>query len=104
MTTRFKPGPRTPIYSFRPECSIDLIQAAVILHTVARDGWSLRRVTVFDEYTGSVGVELLADLSLEQLRAILRLVPDGHVMVETLRPVPLAENTLEREPDLSRRP
>ena len=38
--------------------------------------------------------------TLEQLQGILRTIKDAHVMLQTLRPVPLADNSLERDYEL----
>lgn len=47
-----------------------------------------------------VEVEFKSSLTLEELRGILNEQIDSHVMVQTLRPVPLALNSLERDRDL----
>lgn len=44
-----------------------------------------------------VKVEFESNGTLEQLREILRKIIDGHVMLETLREVPLDKNSLERD-------
>lgn len=40
---------------------------------------------------------LVIDMSLEQLRNFMRLQEDSHVMVQSLRECPLAQNSLERD-------
>jgi hypothetical protein len=47
--------------------------------------------------SGEIAVELHTPLGLDYLRGIMRQVVDGHVMLQTLRPIPLAENKLERD-------
>ncbi len=46
------------------------------------------------------GCEIITTASLKKLRAIMRRVVDGHVMLSTLRPCPFAENSLERDWDI----
>lgn len=81
------------IYSFRAECQTDVegfrqaLNAAEISHSI-----DCRPDSQFPD----VDVELKTDATLEILKTLLRTVPDGHVMVETLRAGPLAENSLER--------
>ena len=45
-------------------------------------------------------VEIRTDANLEQLQEALRSVEDAHVMLQTLRQVPLAENSLRRDYDI----
>ncbi len=47
-----------------------------------------------------VDVEMQCSATLEQLQGILRTIKDAHVMLQTLRPVQLADNSLERDYDL----
>ena len=42
-------------------------------------------------------VEFESTASLEEVRNVMRLVEDGHVMLQTLRPIPLNENSLDRD-------
>lgn len=48
-------------------------------------------------YTPDVSVELNTTLFIEELRVILREIQDSHIMIETLRQVPLSENSLDRD-------
>ena len=63
-------------------------------------GLRMERLTLDSD----VAVEIMVDpsVSLGTMRRWMREVPDGHVMIQTLRPVPLAENSLEREPEFAR--
>lgn len=45
-------------------------------------------------------VELQCSANLDQLQGILRTIKDAHVMLQTLRPVPLADNSLVRDYEL----
>jgi hypothetical protein len=42
-------------------------------------------------------MELITEVTVERLREIMRGQNDMHIMLETLRPVPLRENSLERD-------
>lgn len=42
-------------------------------------------------------IEIRADISYEALLGLIREIPDGHVMLQTLREGPLSENNLERD-------
>lgn len=44
-------------------------------------------------------IEIRTELTLDELLTMIRAIPDGHVMLQTLEPVPLAENSLERDYD-----
>jgi hypothetical protein len=48
-----------------------------------------------------VEVEMHTDASLDSLRGLIRQVTDGHVMLQTLRQVPLQDNSLERDYDMT---
>lgn len=85
-------------FSFRAECLPDveaffevLKEAGVVseLETHGADGFP------------DVCVQIRAEASLAQLRELMLEVVDGHVMVETLRAVPLDQNSLERDLDQS---
>lgn len=63
------------------------------LHHVKREG---------DKYPGpDVYVEFMAEVPLDKLQAILRGGVDLHVGLQTLRPVPLKDNPLSRDYNLS---
>lgn len=49
---------------------------------------------------GEVVGEFKSTMSLEELRDALRELEDSHVMLQTLRQCPLAENSQERDYDL----
>lgn len=87
------------VFSMRAECADD----AEGFFKAAQDAGIRLSSTVNKDQTGlpDVEVEVYADASIEQLRDILRQITDGHVMLETLRPVPLAGNSLERDESVS---
>jgi hypothetical protein len=86
-----------PIYSFRAECQDDVDRLRLALTTAGIS--SSMQITRPDQLP-DVQVELESQAKLETIRNIMRGVIDGHVMVETLRARPLANNTLERNYDV----
>ncbi|HGM8087240.1 TPA: hypothetical protein ACKP9S_003611 [Pseudomonas aeruginosa] len=86
---------RLPTFSFRAECEQDAVE---FLAAVEGNGFSVQG-TVIPDVTGlpDFDVEVRTDANLEQLREVVRTIPDGHVMLQTLRQVPLAGNSLERD-------
>lgn len=86
-----------PIYSFRAECIADV----KALHKLLRDQGVTSELSVNDHSEiPDTRVELHAKISQEALMQSIRAVPDGHVMLQTLQPVPLAANSLERNFDV----
>jgi hypothetical protein len=85
-------------YSFRAECRADAeaFQALVMAGGQVTD-W---RTVSDDGGYPDVEVEFKSQTSLEALRGMLRTLVDGHVMLQTLQPVPLADNSLERDFDI----
>lgn len=83
------------IYSLRAECESD---AKHFLDEAEAEGFLLSS-TVYPDQDGlpDVEIELVSNATLEQLRSVIRRMPDGHVMLQTLRQVPLAGNSLERD-------
>jgi len=82
------------LFSFRAECR----------HDVSEFEWRCRAVgfepilTIYKvENYPDVNVEMQTVAPIEKLKGIMRQVADSHVMIETLRECPLAENSLERE-------
>lgn len=85
-------------FSFRAECQPDVeaFQAAMAAAGV------VATMKAAGDTSGltDLEVEMQSDSSLGQLQYVLRQVTDGHVMLQTLREVPLAANSLERDYDL----
>jgi len=48
-------------------------------------------------WCGEWGMEITTKLDLEQMRNVIRGIPDGHVMLQTLLEVPLEQNPLKRD-------
>lgn len=81
------------IYRFRAECQPDVDDLRSLL------GKGFDKITIINSPPfPDVEVELETKLSLEELRAVMRRVVDGHVMVQTV--APLDEYTGERDYDL----
>lgn len=89
-------------FSFKTEMDHDVQTFTDVLKAVAP------HATVYSEeffigpdkrWCGEWGVEVKTLLDLEQMRSIIRSIEDGHVMLQTLREVPLTQNRLERDFD-----
>ena len=85
-------------FSFRAECLVDVQAFNKLLSS--RGFISELKTEADDAGLPDVEVEMKAGATLGQLRELLRHVVDGHVILQTLRPVPLSENSLERDYDL----
>lgn len=84
------------IYSFRAECPIDVVN---FLHNAyekcMENDKRLGALTVLtDKGFPDCQVEFLSDYSLEKLQDIMREQEDSHVMIDTIRPVPMFENSM----------
>lgn len=99
MITDTKPQPVSADYvgvvSFRAECEHDLEVLNGVLTQMPPGSF---HITNADEERSDCGVEMdiSGKLTIKTLHAAMRQVPDGHVMAETLRALPLKENTLKR--------
>ncbi|HEP6430609.1 TPA: hypothetical protein VDB83_004932 [Burkholderia cenocepacia] len=91
------PGEGTKNFSFRAECAADVerLQQACEKHGLAAV-WTVHS----DGISPDVEVDLKSMSSLKVLREVVREVVDGHVMLQTLRECPLAENSLEHDYNL----
>lgn len=86
------------VFSMRAECSVDFNRfmelakqnGLVVEHTVRPD----------PDGFPDVEIEFASDSTLANIADVIRQVPDGHTMLQTLRPVPLADNSLERDYDI----
>ena len=104
--------PKTPTtYSCRAELSIDALRFVALMHDVTGaltdDRFHLARYEDLSYGDGfsdhSPLLEFVTTFSVAALLQLLRRVDDAHVMQETLRAVPLAENSLERDWDVMQR-
>lgn len=82
-------------YSFRAECDTD------VLNFDAEAERAKLPVSYVAMMRGGglpdVEAEFVSSATLEELRNAMRNVVDGHVMLQTLRPVSLSKNSLERD-------
>lgn len=94
----FVPSEGVKTFSLRAECGNDM---ARFISAVESQGHAIHSV-VRPDANGfpDVDVEIRTDANLEQLQEALRSVEDAHVMLQTLRQVPLAENSLRRDYDI----
>lgn len=83
------------VFSFRAECRNDV---GVFLRSLTTSGVSISYSRIVDMLFPDVAVEIAtSEASVEQLIHAARQVEDLHVIEQTLRPVPLADNSLERD-------
>ena len=85
------------IFSLRAECAADVDVLRKLLNSSCR----VSQLTEQEDTEGfpDRDVEIRTELCLVQMQMLLGKVPDGHVMEQTLRPVALADNSLERDYD-----
>lgn len=84
-------------YSCRAECQIDVtnfLTLAAAVGSPIRIGKFTAEQEDFDTL-----FEFTSDNPIEHVLDVMRQVVDSHVMIQTLRPVPLEENDLERDYD-----
>lgn len=80
-------------YSFRAECMHDVsLFRANALAAMAWDFFVLTNLSF-----GEVGVEIESTKTIEELHEIMKLQDDSHVMIQTLRELPLQDNSLNRD-------
>jgi hypothetical protein len=90
-------------YSFRAECKLDVERfqmrfRASFPHVLQVRMMPLRLVnTTVAQDVSEVAVEVKTPLGVDYVRAVMQEVVDGHVMLQTLRELPLNENSLERD-------
>lgn len=90
---------KTEKFSFRAECLFDVGRFIVAVVEKGVQG-SLVDFRCNAVEHGEVVGEFKSTMSLEELRDALRELEDSHVMLQTLRQCPLAENSQERDYDL----
>lgn len=79
------------VFSFRAECQLDVDRLRELLPR-----GSELKVVPYD-LAPDVKVEMTTGMSMGEVSQLMAALPDGHVMLETLREGPLSENSLERE-------
>lgn len=87
------PWQASGVFSFRAECHYDITTFRSIM---AESGF---RFHMREEplTLGEYAAELRTDLTLDEIRNIMRTQEDSHVMIQTLRELPLDQNGLERD-------
>lgn len=88
-------------FSFRAECETDVDR---FKDECTQRGLPIAVAVSPTKLGPDVLVELETRVSLESLRDAARAIPDGHVIVETLRECRLAHNSLERSVDAYAKP
>lgn len=84
-------------FSFRAECPADVLEFERAC-ALAKITTSLAKLP--DGTYPDVEVELETPVAIDALRAVMRSIVDGHVMLQTLRECRLKDNSLERDYDL----
>ena len=82
------------VYSFRAELSQDVDK---FLYALSQRNIFFKYSKQGSSHLPDICVELHTSATIEDLRDVLRTVKDSHVMLETLRALPLSENNLERD-------
>jgi hypothetical protein len=85
-------------YSFRAECEADVDALRELAQAqLVECNWTLRR----DQHgLPDIDVEVTTGADQSAVMKLMREILDGHVMIQTLRPVPLSQNSLERDYDV----
>ena len=86
-------------YSCRAECLHDVEELRSALESYHNEYGDFEMRVVPDPRFPDVEVEFTSAARLDQLDAVIRGIADGHVMLQTLRQCPLADNSLERDYD-----
>jgi hypothetical protein len=89
-------------FSFRAECVLDIdrfirefrLEYPRSYPLCGEGPFAFNSITVYDQ---DLKVEFYSGCTLNAVKKVMEIIADSHVMIETLRPVPLAENSLERE-------
>lgn len=84
------------ICSFRAEFSSDFTQLKAL---IKESGIRLIRFTELFEENIETVVEMEIDTDMETLEDLIRKIPNHHVMLQTILPVPLKDNNCERDYD-----
>ena len=96
-----KPIRVNKMYSCRAECSLDI---ELFLTTAKEHGLVIECNQIIpDQQFTDTEIEFQSSSTLEQIQTVLNDCVDCHVMLETLREVPLSNNSLERDWAISER-
>lgn len=94
--------PGFTIFSCRAESAVDATSFLNIAYNNCQEqGKRLGQLIVtplpeMDNYPDSQ-MQFTTDYDITQLREMMRMVEHSHVMIATLRPVPILENSMERD-------
>ena len=86
-------------FSFRAECNYDVLRFLNKAYEYAMDN-NLRLGAIYlktDEGFPDCEGEFKSNVPLHDLEEIAGSIEDCHVLLQTLRPVPLAQNSLQRK-------
>jgi hypothetical protein len=99
------------VFSARAEMTKDVFAIVHAINVATRlgDGTGLVKVTMdlaflepgFFCDEACVELHFNREVSLEWVQGLVRSVPDTHVFMQTLRPIPRAQNNMERDYNLS---
>ena len=81
------------IFSFRAECEHDI---RLLFEAMMQQGYRLKR-TVKRGIMPDVSVEIRTSATQQEVIELLSQIPDSHVMIQTLRPVLMKDNSMERD-------
>lgn len=84
------------LYSFRAECMYDIQIMETLLREVAKEDPTFTRILP-DTNIPDVVVEMEVNLFQEEIVAACSPGYDLHVILDTLEPLPIEENPLERK-------
>lgn len=88
-------------YSLRAECKSDADQLKKLVSKACANS----EVFLTPDAKGlpDQEIKIHTELEFEEVLELIRSINDGHVMLQTLQPVPLSENSLERDYDRVKR-
>lgn len=87
-------------FSFRAEFVNDVFTFLREIHHIPGAITEQYRYVIHGDQLGEGEVELKVNATLEQLMDTLRGIEDSHVMLQTIKQCPLAENNCERNYDI----
>ena len=89
--------PQINTFSMRAECRHDMNQFEVkLVEAGFRNIAPIREIGLFEDGpSGEEMLEIHTDACEMDLRKILSTIPDSHVIEDTLRPLPMAQNSMD---------
>jgi hypothetical protein len=92
--------PKMITYSLRAECPADVARLILALTQKRLFVVGAQMTSPFTQdggHTGEALFEFLTACTLDELRVVIRTLEDSHVMLQTLRALPLSSNKFERD-------